>query len=261
MVLGAWFALMIVASVLSLRQLSREQGAVVRSRLTLAGMCFATLSVGSLLLLHLSWISADISQRFGAKSIGILGTILFWSILIGLILSVVGAGKLRFLGVATCSASGAWYLVLLLSSAISMGSPQARHPKRILIPDGYIGWVEMKYGIEKAPALAIQGGKLVCRIPNQGLLETSSHMENGWAKDEYFYYSQGGSTHLLPETGWGMGGLIWGNSVGGQATPDGSYPREFYEFFFVGTEEQFRHAVSFEEGHPFNQSAKTAGHD
>jgi len=259
--LGLWFALMLVASVRSFKLLSRERGKVVRSKLTLSGMCFAALSVGSLLLLHLSWISPDISQRFGAKTVGILATILFWSILFGMILNIIGVGKVRFLGIATCLISGAWYLTLLLSSAISMGSPNVRHPARILIPDGYVGWIEIKYGVKNAPPLAFQEGKLIYEIPDQGLLETSSRMEDGWAKDEYFYRSQDGSNRPLPLTGWGKGGLIWGDSVGREATPDGSYPTKFYGFFLVGTEEQFHHAVPFEEGRPRNASPITKAHE
>src|SRR5271163_2557613 len=57
-----------------------------RSYLTLAGIGLATIAVGALLVLHLSWISVDVSQRFGVGAIRILSLLLFWPTLIGLLL-------------------------------------------------------------------------------------------------------------------------------------------------------------------------------
>lgn len=138
-VLASWFALMLIATLRFVSHLSRERGEVFRSRSSLAGMCLATLAVGSLLLLHVSWISADVSQKYGTKLVSILAAILFWSTLIGLILNIIGSGKVRLLGIATSLIAGVWYLSLLFSSAVSMGPATVRHPVRFLIPDGYLG--------------------------------------------------------------------------------------------------------------------------
>ena len=86
----------------------------------------------------------------------------------------------------------------------------------------------------------VNNGTLVCRIPDSGLLDTSSPLEEGWAKDEYFYYSKDGAMHALKSTGWGHGGLIWGET---NSTTE--------QFFFVGTEEQFRHGVTTGRRGPF----------
>lgn len=83
----------------------------------------------------------------------------------------------------------------------------------------------------------------MCRIPDSGLLRTSSPLEEGWAKDEYFYYSKDGSVRVLKDTGWGLGGMIWGGS---NSAAD--------EYFYVGTEEQYHKAVSINESRPFNES-------
>jgi hypothetical protein len=130
-----------------------------------------------------------------------------------------------------------------MQGAISIGAVTARYPTRFLIPDNYIGWVEVRYAQSNANALPVMNGRLICQIPDSGMLDTSSPLEAGWAKDEYFYYSRDGALHALKSTGWGQGGVIWGET---NSTTE--------EFFFVGTEQQFRHGVherqkrSFSEG-------------
>jgi hypothetical protein len=132
-----------------------------------------------------------------------------------------------------------------MTSAIATGPPTVRHPSRFLIPDGYVGWVEIKYGESNAPSLPIISGTLICRIPDSGLLRTSSSLEEGWAKDEYFYSSNEGSVRALMDTGWGSGGMIWGES---NSTVD--------QYFYVGTEAQYHNAVTINESRPFNESKK-----
>src|SRR5262249_19045994 len=145
--------------------------------------------------------------------------LLFWPTLAGFVLCIGGAGRVRFLGIATCLGTGLWWFTLAMDSAISMGAPPiARHPTRFLVPKAYIGWVKIEYG-RSAPPLEISNGKYVCRIPAGGVLATSSPLEEGWAKDEYFYYSEDGSTEVLPDTGWGGGGMIWAESTS-RESPD-----------------------------------------
>jgi hypothetical protein len=261
-VLTLWLVLMLIASVLTIKNRSAQKGMAVRGRLTLAGMIFATLAVGSLLLLHLTWITPEISQRFGAMTIRLLATILFWSSLAGFLLTIIGSGKLRYLGTATCMIAGVWFLLLYVTAAISMsGTALARHAARFLIPDGYVGWVEVKYGVKDSPALVIENETFIYQIPSTGLLKTSSLLEYGWAKDEYFYYSENGSRRPLRDTGWGMGGYIWGESDQWQGNSNGSVPSEVSEFFYVGTEQQYHNAVSKNESRPFNEAATVRAHE
>jgi hypothetical protein len=117
-----------------------------------------------------------------------------------------------------------------------MGSaPIARHPVEYLIPAGYVGWVKIKHG-EDAEALKMFNGKYICQIPPEGVLYTSSQLEDGWARDEYFYYADQGSLRELPNTGWGKGGMIW---AGHDEWQDTSKPGRFTESFYVGTEDQY----------------------
>ena len=73
-----------------------------------------------------------------------------------------------------------------------------RPPKHFYIPEGYEGWVTVKYESEGAPALPEEDGTLIFRIPESGVLETSSAFEDGWARDEYFWLRADGSTEMIP---------------------------------------------------------------
>jgi len=195
-------------------------------------------------------------QHFGVSAVRVLALFLFWPTLAGLLFSAAGSGRRRFFGIGSCLITGLWWFSLATTAAISMGAaPIARHPTKFLIPADYVGWVAVKYGEPKAPALQINNGSFVCQIPSDGLLVTSSPLEQGWAKDEYFYYSQDGSTHALSATGWGRGGMIWGGSNEWQQTPCRLTSVQITSYFYVGPEERYHRAVSSNESRPFNESA------
>jgi len=264
---GRWLGLALVVLVLWLAFLCRIWWGLlsqpksdlrlgVRDRFTLAGIGFSVVAVGSLLLLHLSWTSVSVSQHLGVSAIKVLSLFLFWPTLAGLLFSAAGSGRRRFFGIGSCLITGLWWFSLATTAAISMGAaPIARHPTKFLIPANYVGWVAVKYGEPKAPELQINNGRFICQIPPDGLLVTSSPLEQGWAEDEYFYYSQDGSTHALKATGWGRGGMIWGDSNEWQQTPSGFTPVQITSYFYVGPEERYHHAVSSNESRPFNESA------
>ncbi len=63
-------------------------------------------------------------------------------------------------------------------------------------------------------------GEYICKVPKSGVLLTSSHVEDGWASDHYFYYSDSGSLRELKETGWGSGGYIWAGQIGREGSGD-----------------------------------------
>ena len=60
-----------------------------------------------------------------------------------------------------------------------------------VLPQGYEGWVCIKYKVPGAPELPLQDGVLVITLPDSGYLETSSSLESGWGKDRFF---RGGHT-------------------------------------------------------------------
>jgi hypothetical protein len=254
--LTLWFVFLSRLSWKLLRAPRLETGPyeTLRSQLTIAGMGLAAVAVGALLLLNLTWTSVDISQYLGSTAIKILSLLLFFPSVLGFLFSCLGSGRIRFLGVGTSFLTGCFWFGLVMGAAISMSASITRHPTRFLIPDGYVGWVEVKYGDSNVPALQMDKGTLICRIPDNGLLATSSAVEEGWAKDEYFYYSKDGSLRDLKETGWGAGGMIWGNTNEWQQSQTESKLRRIDTYIYIGTEQQYHRAVAINEIRPFDES-------
>jgi hypothetical protein len=109
-----------------------------------------------------------------------------------------------------------------------------RTPTRYLIPNGYVGWVQIDYEVDRGLAPEREGKYLVLRVPANGHLITSAHYEEGWASDDYFYYDSKGVRTRLPWTIPGRGGMVWGQ-YSGRSNGDPQYGR-----MFIGTEEQYR---------------------
>jgi Family of unknown function (DUF6843) len=124
-----------------------------------------------------------------------------------------------------------------LAAWVSFGAQNSTRPSsRFLIPDGYVGWVRVEFRVGGAPPTPVEHGQYVFRIPADGLLRTSSPEKFGWAKDEYYYDSSSALRRLSTDAAHGR--LVWGQINGEQGGPSG--PRQQYEEFFVGTEQQFR---------------------
>jgi hypothetical protein len=252
--LALWFALLCRICWRMLHKPARSGRLKIRERITVAGIGFATVAVGSLLVLHLTWVSATVSQHLSILATKVIFMFVLWPTLAGLLFNVAGSGKIKYLGIGTSLVTGLWCFGLFIEGAISMGASIARHPIEFLIPEGYVGWVEVKYGELNTPALRLNKGTFIFEIPDSGVVSTSSPLEEGWAQDEYFYYSKDGSVHPLNETGWGLGGMIWGGTDEWQQTTAESKPRQVDAYFYVGTEVQYHHAVSNNEIRPFRES-------
>jgi hypothetical protein len=119
------------------------------------------------------------------------------------------------------------------------------NPRRVtyLIPDGYVGWVEVQYGVPHVPRFPMEGGSQVIRVPARGVVQTSDRMEYTWEKVEYFYVA-GARRRPLRETAEGEGGMVWGGHTAGpvQSNAPGFVPAPWTvaEGFFVGTEAQWK---------------------
>jgi hypothetical protein len=128
-------------------------------------------------------------------------------------------------------------LIFLAMSSCLQNEPR-RRPVRYLIPDGYVGWVKINFRVQSAPALPIEDGYYLARMPEAGELGTSSDIEYGWAKDEYYYYVDD-TRHPLKATTWGGGGFIWGGFNGQEQDPNQKVVQTYLQFF-VGTEDQYK---------------------
>ena len=128
---------------------------------------------------------------------------------------------------------GVWFVLLPLTFFSQQCEP-ARQPSRYLIPDGYVGWVNIYFLVKDAPELPVEEGHYLFRISASGELRTSSRLEGGMAKDDYYYIDTQGHRRKLESTGWGKGGMIWAEITGNDEKG------MIFERFFVGTEEQLK---------------------
>ncbi len=129
----------------------------------------------------------------------------------------------------------------LIASVSTLGFDTTRPAVRYLIPDGYVGWVRIDYGInaahapgygvERALALPKRDGVIVAEFPPSGHLVTSSEMEFGSAADQYFYSS---ATKLTPLSQAKGSQMVW-NKINGRLGGAASQT----EIFFVGSEADY----------------------
>jgi hypothetical protein len=124
------------------------------------------------------------------------------------------------------------------SIALLTMSCNTRRPDLFLIPAGFKGWAKVQFQIASAPPLPVENGHWLLRLDGEGHLRTSSMLEGGVAKDEYFYVTNGRRTSL-PNTQSCQGGIIWGVATGS----DPISSRADTEWFFVGSEREYRQAI------------------
>src|ERR1044071_5271439 len=66
----------------------------------------------------------------------------------------------------------------------------SRRQRRFLIPQGYVGFVQVQFGVSGAAPLPLEDGRYLLKIPPTGLLTTSNDWAEGYGDpDEYYYYS------------------------------------------------------------------------
>ncbi|SRR6266478_5115398 len=127
-------------------------------------------------------------------------------------------------------------LLHLVLTAFGGCHEKQRRPNKYLIPQDYTGWVRINYNVKNAAPIPIDDGFYLVKFPRTGLADTSSEAEEGWAGDEYYYYSDG-SFSRLPEVGESK--MIWGEIGYGTRQVPNQQPTKYGEFF-VGTEQQFK---------------------
>jgi hypothetical protein len=71
------------------------------------------------------------------------------------------------------------------------------------LPEGFSGWVSVTYRIPDAPPLEKKDGKYQVFIPEDGILETSTALHDGWGKDEYFRMTASGPQRIEKFQGGG----------------------------------------------------------
>ena len=127
----------------------------------------------------------------------------------------------------------------LLLTCIFMSSASCdsdhRMPAKIYIPDGYVGWVRIEYGVKGTPEQESHFFEHIeyQRFPSSGLLQTSTPLKQGAASAAYFSYS-GASIKPLSEH------MIQGGTISWCVRkPDGSRLDVQFVTFFVGSKEEY----------------------
>ncbi|PYI53146.1 DUF6843 domain-containing protein [Paenibacillus flagellatus] len=129
--------------------------------------------------------------------------------------------------------------VLVTAAAVAIGTIGIAKQKSHIyfIPDGYTGWVEIRYDQKDSPALAVEGKSYVHVVPETGIVTTSNAPTAG--KMEFYYIDKQGYRNEI-----GLD-LIHGQAMKSKETPlsDGTMQKESVNRFFVGTEQQFHEAT------------------
>jgi hypothetical protein len=101
----------------------------------------------------------------------------------------------------TCGFFVHW--LVLVFTILVCSACRSRPGDRVLIPEGFEGWVVVLYGIPGQPELRLENGKNVLTIPPSGKARTSSKRDSGWASDEYLFVGPTGSKKKIPIDGNG----------------------------------------------------------
>jgi hypothetical protein len=127
-------------------------------------------------------------------------------------------------------------LILLLTPGLTACEDDGRRPAKIYIPDGYVGWVRIEYGVKGAPPLETDtfGPWEYQRFPPAGLLQTSSILRDGAASAETYYYHADGTLKNLPREMEHGGIISWCVKK-----PDGSRLERNFITYFIGPEDEY----------------------
>jgi hypothetical protein len=68
-----------------------------------------------------------------------------------------------------------------------------RRGDRVLIPERYLGWIVIHYGINGQPRLPHEDGKNLINISPSGNVLTSSKRASGYGSDDYFFVDARGN--------------------------------------------------------------------
>ena len=128
-------------------------------------------------------------------------------------------------------------MLLALVAACLVAGCDARTPTHYIIPDGYVGWVRVDYGVneshapgfgvKKALSLPMRNGAIIVELPASGHLVTSTDMQFGSAPDQFFYTRNG---KLTPLSQAHDSGMVW-NKFNGRLAGAASQT----EIFFIGS--------------------------
>src|SRR5579864_4078528 len=104
---------------------------------------------------------------------------------------------------------GAYLILIIIHDGIS-------RPIQVELPQGYRGWVVVKYEDPSCPHLGRRGLFLMISISSSGQGCTSDSASKAWQYVRYLSRDAQGRVTKIPESNWGGGGLIWAESYSNQ---------------------------------------------
>ncbi|MDR3751217.1 MAG: hypothetical protein P4K94_06990 [Terracidiphilus sp.] len=127
---------------------------------------------------------------------------------------------------------------MVLVGALSPAAARNKHPHYLFtLPDGFIGWIQVVFNDPQAAELPWNGDGCDMRIPESGVLRTSSLRVHHFAADEFYYRISDADrkTKLLPVP---SGYVLSGDSDGGFGVMDtGGKGKGYSWFIFIGPPE------------------------
>ncbi|KGX90156.1 DUF6843 domain-containing protein [Pontibacillus marinus] len=138
-----------------------------------------------------------------------------------------------------------WSLALVIISSIVIADKYYSAADKVyVIPEGFEGCVGIIHDVEGAPKLPMKNNTITYKIPDNGVLLTSSHYKIGWAYEDdtgwydakFYYGSDNKKKELSKEdkiigTGW-----VWSSGI--QLENGDFFNRGNYYKFYVGDNPQ-----------------------
>lgn len=71
-----------------------------------------------------------------------------------------------------------------------------RTDKNFYLPEGYVGWVNIKSRFPGAAELPIKNGAYQIHVPDSGYIVTSSILKDGWGRDKFYWMTADGPKEI-----------------------------------------------------------------
>ena len=126
-------------------------------------------------------------------------------------------------------------LLTVICLSLAGCEEEHRRPAKVYVPEGYVGWLRIEYGVQGKPKLPTDFFDAWEHqwFPASGLLQTSSPLRDGAVTINYFYYS-GKQTKPLPDD------MVNGELISWCVKkPDGSQLERDFFIFFVGPKPEY----------------------
>ncbi|MFC6652156.1 DUF6843 domain-containing protein [Paenibacillus rhizoplanae] len=127
--------------------------------------------------------------------------------------------------------------LILLALILVACSSNKSNLNTYLIPENYVGWVQIIYNQEGFDPIKQVNGKNIYTIPESGILKTSTPVEYGVSFDEFYYYDGQNRQQKID-----VDQMIHGHHIGDgeSVNSSGKIEGPTVQEFFVGTETELQ---------------------